>query len=259
MFRQKKLAQVRSDFVSNMTHEFKTPITTIVLASEMLCDRAVTGDADFNSPVAGLAKTIDAQAKRLSQMMEQLLQMALFENMKLSFRFRPIDVNSLINKVIDGFMLQVAEKNGQIATHLDAAQPMVLADELHLSNVISNLIDNAFKYSSAAPVITISTRNGNIPLKGSTIPIWETKAESANTLIISVSDNGIGIADADRQRIFDQFFRVHTGNLHNVKGFGLGLSYVKKIVEAHKGTVIVESKPGKGSTFIIRMPTVMQL
>jgi two-component system phosphate regulon sensor histidine kinase PhoR len=225
----------------------------------MLGDRAVTGSADAHSPVAELAKTIGAQAKRLSQMMEHLLQMALFENKKLSFRLRPTDVHPLINKVGDGFSLQVAEKKAQITVCLNAVQPMVLADELHLSNVISNLIDNALKYSSTAPEITVSTHNGNISLKGDTIPIWETKAESANSLIISVSDNGIGIADADKQHIFEQFFRVHTGNRHNVKGFGLGLSYVKKIVEAHKGAVAVESKFGKGSTFIIRMPTVMQL
>lgn len=234
VFRQKKLSQMRSDFVSNMTHEFKTPITTIILASEMMKDKAATNDTENHTH---LMQMITAQAKKLSLLVEQSLQLALFENNKTRLKLKELDAHGVINRVVDVFLLQTTAKKTQLITHIDAEQSYILANELHFSNIVSNLIDNALKYSKTDPVITVSTRN------------------TATDFVLQVSDNGIGIAADDQKHVFEQFYRVHTGNLHDVKGFGLGLSYVKKIVEAHKGTISVESKLGKGSTFIVSIPT----
>ncbi len=231
--RQKKLSQIRSDFVSNMTHELKTPIATIALASEMLNDPNVPSD---KKNYASLSSVIYTQTKRLSLLVERTLQLAMFEHGRLRLTYKQCNFHAMANKVLDGFALQVESKGAHLARAFEATECTLLVDEVHFSNIFSNLVDNALKYSKENPLIVVSTRNEN------------------NNLLIQVRDNGIGIPKEDLKRVFEQFYRVHTGNLHNVKGFGLGLSYVKKIVEALDGKIWVESELGKGTTFSILMP-----
>ena len=231
--RQKKLSAIKNDFINNMTHEFKTPIATISLAAQMLKDGAVTSAPDS---VERIATIIRDESKRLTFQVERVLQTALFTETRMKLKLKNININQLIEDLLPKFCLRVEDKGGQVFGHLDAMQDEVVADEVHITNVISNLVDNAIKYCAKAPEISIYTRN------------------KEKDIIISVIDNGIGIAKKDQKLIFERFYRVSTGNLHDVKGFGLGLSYVKKIVEAHGGRVEVESTPGKGSCFDIILP-----
>jgi two-component system phosphate regulon sensor histidine kinase PhoR len=232
IFRQKKMSQVRTDFISNMTHELKTPITTIMLATEMLkmLDHTVTKSSV--NPV----ETIHTEAKKLLMLVEQVLNVAKYESNKFKLKLAELDAHIVINRVVSTFAIQAANKNAQITTHLGAQRTHIMADVLHFSNIVSNLIENALKYSKTAPIIDVATRNDR------------------NNLVIQISDNGIGIAAEDQPHIFEQFYRAHTGNLHNVKGFGLGLNYVKKMVDGHNGTISVESKAGNGSIFTISIP-----
>ena len=231
--RQKKLSAIKNDFINNMTHEFKTPIATISLAAQMLKDGAVTSAPDS---VDRIATIIRDESKRLTFQVERVLQTALFTETRMKLKLKNININQLIEDLLPKFCLRVEDKGGQVFGHLDADQDEVVADEVHITNVISNLVDNAIKYCAKAPEISIYTRNRD------------------KNVVISVIDNGIGIAKKDQKLIFERFYRVSTGNLHDVKGFGLGLSYVKKIVEAHGGHVEVESSPGKGSCFDIVLP-----
>ncbi|MDR2813030.1 MAG: HAMP domain-containing histidine kinase [Prevotellaceae bacterium] len=238
LLRQDKLAQMRSDFVSNMTHELKTPIATITLASEMLNDPDVPAEKKNYAYLSGM---IFAQTRRLSLLVERTLQLAMFEHGHLRLNIRQCDFHSIARKVIDGFTLQVNSVGASITCCFDAEISTIAADEVHFSNIFANLIDNALKYAKGEPAIKVQTKN-----------------TAEGKLLIQVQDNGIGIPKEDQKRIFEQFYRVHTGNRHDVKGFGLGLSYVKKIVEAHGGQIWVESELEKGSKFKILIPVSLK-
>jgi two-component system phosphate regulon sensor histidine kinase PhoR len=233
IFRQKKLSKIKNDFINNMTHEFKTPISTISLASQMLKDNTVTTTA---STLDHIAKIIHDESRRLSYQVEKVLQMAIFNEGRLKLKLKAINVHQIVQNLLPNFTIRAEDKKGNMYSNLDAGQDLVMADEVHLSNIISNLLDNALKYCKDAPEISINTRNKD---KG---------------IVISITDNGIGISKDDQRMIFERFFRVHTGNVHDVKGFGLGLSYVKKVTDAHGGQVSVDSTPDKGSKFEVYLP-----
>ena len=235
-FRQKKLSEIKTDFIHNMTHELKTPISTISLASQMLNDASVRKSETSLNRLSGV---ISDETKRLQFQVEKVLQMSVFENSDSSVKLDVADANSIIQNVVDTFKIKVEKFGGSISCNLKAQDSLVEVDQMHFTNIIHNLLDNAVKYreEDRPPVLSICTSNPN-----------------DKTLQIKVKDNGIGIKKEDLKRIFDKFYRVSTGNRHDVKGFGLGLAYVKKMVEIFKGTINVESDYGKGSTFIISLP-----
>lgn len=235
IFRQKQLSNIKNDFVNNMTHEFKTPISTISLASQMLMDPAVGKTPDT---LKYISNVIRDETKRLSFQVEKVLQMAIFEKDKSMLKLNEIRINSLIKDIIGNFSLKVTSKGGKITSNLKATYDVALIDEVHFTNVIFNLMDNAQKYCDKPLLLTIET--------------WNEK----DNLFISIEDNGIGISKEDLKRIFEKFYRVSTGNLHNVKGFGLGLAYVKKIIQEHRGAIKVESEINIGTKFIITIPTL---
>lgn len=231
--RQKKISEMKSDFVNNVTHEFKTPIATISLASEMLLKPAVITS---ESKARKYASIIYDENNRLKTQVEHVLQLASLDRGNYSIKSELIDIHLLLEKAAGNFQLIVRERNGELKMKCEATNYHVYGDSLHLSNVISNLLDNANKYSPEAPEIVVSTFNRN------------------DFIIIAIEDKGIGISTDNQKHIFKKMFRVHTGNLHNVKGFGLGLYYVKQLVETHNGTVSLHSEPGKGSRFEISLP-----
>ncbi len=233
MFKQKRLSRVKNDFVNNMTHELKTPISTISLASQMLKDKSIPKE---NKNLDNISNIIDDESKRLSYQVEKVLKTALFDQGKIKLKPRELDIHQNIDSVIKNFTLQIKKREGQITKQLKAQNPILKVDEVHFTNILFNLLDNAVKYSPDKPVISISTSDTNRHFE------------------LVVEDKGIGIKKADQKRIFDQFYRVSTGNVHDVKGFGLGLNYVKKIVEAHGGVIDLSSEPLKGSAFKIRIP-----
>jgi len=235
IFRQKQLNSIKNDFVNNMTHEFKTPISSISLASQMLQDPSV---GKTPQTLQHISKVIKDETKRLSFMVEKVLQMSVFEKEKSILKLNEIQINLLIRDIVNNFSLKVTSKGGQITSKLNAKNDVALIDEVHFTNIIFNLMDNALKYCDKSLLLTIET--------------WNEK----DNLLISIEDNGIGIQKDDLKRIFEKFYRVSTGNLHNVKGFGLGLAYVKKIVTEHRGTIKVESEPKIGTKFIITIPTL---
>jgi len=234
IFRQKRLSEIKTDFVNNMTHELKTPISTISLASQLLSDSNVPIE---NKNIEYLSKLILDESKRLGLQVEKVLQMAVFEHTQIKLKLKKLNIHELIDNILNNFNIQIKSRNGKIIKEFSAVNPFVLADEVHLSNVIINLLDNALKYCETEPKIIIATYNQN------------------KSITVDIKDNGIGIGKENQKKIFDQFYRIPTGNIHNVKGFGLGLSYVKKIVVAHKGLITLESKPGLGSTFSINLPS----
>jgi two-component system phosphate regulon sensor histidine kinase PhoR len=234
LFNQKKLSEIKSDFINNMTHELKTPLATISLAIDALTNEKVIHDADKIKIYSGMIKE---ENKRMNKQVEKILQAARLEKEEVKLTLQQLDAHQIISKVATNMALQIQEKNGSIDLHLAASDPMIEADEVHFSNIIFNLLDNAMKYSSETPKILVETlKHGN------------------GMFTIKIKDNGIGMDRETQARIFEKFYRAHTGNIHNVKGFGLGLSYVKAIVDAHEGRIKVESAPGKGSTFTITLP-----
>ncbi len=231
--KQKKLSVIKNDFISNMTHEFKTPISTISLATEMLSDSSIDKTPEKQSR---FLKMIKDENKRLSVLVESILQTAILDKGEFKLKLNELDVHEIINIAINNTHLLIEQRNGIINTQLNATKIRFQADRVHLTNIIFNLIDNAIKYSKDIPEITIITEDVE---KGITI---------------SVKDNGIGISKENLKKIFEKFYRVPTGNVHNVKGFGLGLSYVQAVVNKHGGDITVQSDPGKGSTFKIFLP-----
>ena len=235
-FRQKKLTEMKNDFINNMTHEFKTPISSISLAAQMLQDPAVTKSPAMLSRVASV---INSETRRLRFQVEKVLQMSMFEGRKSTLKLTDVDANSAIFNIANTFKLTVERFGGSIETHLDAMNAIVEVDEMHFTNVIFNLLDNAVKYSreDVPPHLVITSRD-----------------LESDRLQITVADNGIGISKEDQKRIFEKFFRVNTGNRHDVKGFGLGLTYVKKMITELGGDITVESHLNKGTKFIIILP-----
>jgi two-component system, OmpR family, phosphate regulon sensor histidine kinase PhoR len=233
ILRQKRLSEIKTDFVNNMTHELKTPISTISLASQLLNDKSIPIEA---KNLDHLSRMIQDESKRLGYQVEKVLQMAIFDKGHLDLKIKQIDMLSILNNACSNFHLQVKSKEGSIVTDFRPMNYTVQGDEVHLTNAINNLIDNAIKYSPHHPVISVATRS------------------KKGYLIVEVTDNGLGISKEDQKRIFEKFYRVPTGNVHNVKGFGLGLSYVKKIAEDHGGRITLDSEPGKGSSFRLWLP-----
>jgi two-component system phosphate regulon sensor histidine kinase PhoR len=235
ILKQKRLSEIQKDFINNMTHEFKTPLSTIAISSEVLRDPLIT-----NTPerLLNYATIIQNETNRLKQHVERVLQMARLENSDVALKREKLDVHELIRDAVQNSALLLQEKNGEIDLQLNAERSWVIADKLHFTNVLFNLIDNAIKYNQQQPRLIISSGNNN------------------GHIFIEVKDNGIGISEENQRKVFHQFYRVPTGNLHDVKGFGLGLNYVKLMVEAHKGKITVNSRLGEGSTFKIILPTL---
>ena len=234
ILKQKKLSEIKNDFISNMTHEFKTPISTISLACEVLNDKSIEKTEERTGKYV---KMIRDENNRLSLLVENILQTAILDKGEFKLKIQSTDIHSLIEQTILNIKLQVENKDGEITTELNAEKHVINADRVHITNIIFNLIDNALKYSNEKPIIKIATRSDR------------------EGIFISIKDNGIGISKENQHRIFDTMYRVHTGNVHNVKGFGLGLSYVKAVVEKHGGSISVESELNKGSTFTVYLPT----
>lgn len=233
IFRQKKLSEMKNDFINNMTHEFKTPISTVSLACEVLNDPDVDKTEEV---VHSYIDIIDQENKRLGVLVEKILRTAILEKGQLNLRSEPIDMHAVIRDVIRKIAIQVEIRDGSITTDLKAAETVIFADKVHITNVINNLLDNANKYTPKRPFIQVATEN----MDGG---IW-----------VRITDNGTGINKLNQKKIFEKLYRVPTGDVHNVKGFGLGLSYVKFVVEKHEGEIGVESEPGKGSTFKVWLP-----
>lgn len=237
ILRQKKLSDIKNDFINNMTHEFKTPISTIALAAEMAQENSTSFmDSPKGSRLDRYLGIIREENKRLGTHVEKVLQMALLDKGHVKLKITETNIHDLVGAALNGQSVQIEQKEGEVDLNFDAEDDVVAADEVHISNILNNLIDNAIKYSPEKLYLNISTQNEN------------------GGIAISITDRGIGMSREQQQRVFDTFYRVPTGNVHDVKGFGLGLSYVKKMVEAHEGTVRLLSKPGEGSTFTIWLP-----
>jgi two-component system, OmpR family, phosphate regulon sensor histidine kinase PhoR len=230
LLKQKKLSEIKSDFINNMTHEFKTPLATISLAVDALKNEKVQNDKTKMEYFSGIIKE---ENKRMNKQVETILQAALLDKQELQLNLKVTHAHSLIQSAINNIRLPIEEKQGELQVDLAATNDCVLVDEVHFTNVINNLLDNAVKYSKENLKIRLSTFN------------------AGNHFKVKIEDNGIGMNKETLQRIFEKFYRAHTGNIHNVKGFGLGLSYVKTIIDAHKGKIKPESTPGKGSCFTI--------
>lgn len=233
LIRQKKLSEIKNDFINNMTHEFKTPIATISLAVDALKNDKVIGDKNKMDYFRDIIKE---ENRRMNKHVETILQAAVSDRQEVQLSKQPLHVNELIREIADNHQLQMAEKQGKLEMQLDAKSDLVNGDPVHFRNMISNLVDNAIKYSKDNLLIKISTHN------------------NSRNLVVKVEDNGIGMSKETVKRIFEKFYRAHTGNLHNVKGFGLGLNYVKTMVDAHDGRIKVDSTPGKGSLFTVEVP-----
>jgi two-component system phosphate regulon sensor histidine kinase PhoR len=238
IFRQKKISEMKTEFINNMTHEFKTPVSTIMIASEALKDEEIIQD---KSRVARLAGIIYDENLRLGSHIERVLNIARIEQDDFKLDLKEIDVNEQITAVVDSMALKIQKHNAVVSLDLDAKPALIKADELHFTNVLYNLIDNAIKYSTENPEIRISTKNMD------------------NNLAITVADKGIGMNRDQQAKIFEQFYRIPTGNLHDVKGFGLGLSYVSSIVKRLNGFISVRSEKDKGSVFELKFPQLQSV
>lgn len=233
IYQQRRISDIRNDLVNNLTHELKTPISTIGLACEALADPSMP---KTEQQVRTFVNMIRDENKRLGSLVENVLQSAVLESGHMVLKRVDLDVHALIQDVVRSSNIQVSRRNGRIDQELKAEIHHVNGDRIHLTNLLYNLIDNAVKYAEQEPRIRIGTANND------------------EGVTISVTDNGIGIAPSEQRKIFDRLYRVPTGNLHNAKGFGLGLSYVRTVVERHGGRIKLESAPGRGSTFHIFIP-----
>ena len=235
MLRQKKLGEIKNDFINNMTHEFKTPIATISLAVDAMRNEKVIQDPEkmgyFNA-------IIKEENQRMNRQVETILKASQLERQDTDLNLKPLHVHEVIQEVVDNFILQLEDKKGKVELSLNANNDLINADEIHFSNLVNNLVDNAVKYAkdNTPPVIKLTTLS------------------NGKHFTMKIEDNGIGMNRETVKRIFERFYRAHTGNVHNVKGFGLGLSYVKTMVEAHDGDIKAESILGKGSTFTLDLP-----
>jgi len=233
VFKQKKLSEIKNDFINNMTHEFKTPISTISLACQALGDKDIAKNpAVYESYVS----IIDEENNRLQGMAERILQSARLQKGEVVLKLEPINLHDVFRDAIQKVSMQIEKKGGKITMDLKAENSNIVADRVHITNIVFNILDNANKYTPWAPIIFIETRNIN---KG---------------ILFSIKDNGIGISSSNQKKVFDKLFRVPTGNVHDVKGFGLGLSYVKNVVEKHNGKITLDSELNKGSTFSVYLP-----
>jgi two-component system phosphate regulon sensor histidine kinase PhoR len=232
LLNQKKISEIKSDFINNMTHEFKTPLATISLAVDALRNEKVQAEPERARYFMGIIKEENV---RMNKQVEAILQAALMEKEEFQFSKKELSVHRLIQQTVDKYDLQLQKKEGKINLLLNASRDQIEADEVHFTNAISNLIDNAIKYSDGAPDITIVT------------------SSNQHQLFIQIADRGIGMSRETASHIFEKFYRAHTGNIHQVKGFGLGLSYVKTVIDAHHGKIRVDSTQGKGTTFMVEM------
>ena len=233
ILKQKRLSEVQKDFINNMTHEFKTPIATIALSAGVLKDPQIIRQPER---LLNYATIVESENNRLKQHVERVLQMAKLDKDHIELKKENVNLHEVIEEVVRGMRITLEEKRGEVILNLHAEQPVVHADKLHVTNVIYNLLDNAIKYCSGNPVVTIVTK------------------QNAKVLSLEMIDNGIGVREQDQKKIFQKFYRVPTGNVHNVQGFGLGLNYVKQIIESHKGKVGMTSQPGQGSLFSFYLP-----
>ncbi|NBW35388.1 MAG: sensor histidine kinase [Cytophagia bacterium] len=235
ILRQRRLSEIQKDFINNMTHEFKTPLSTIALSAEVLREQA----RQNNEPrLLNYTNIIDQETDRMRQHLERLLQVAKLDKTDMQLNCEQLDVHELLQTVLTGMQPQFNDRDVTVSVAFTATKTKIKADLHHITNVFINVFDNAMKYTETKPLIKVSTR------------------QHGNFILIQVTDNGIGIAPEYQTKIFHKFFRVPTGNVHNVKGFGLGLSYVKQVVDAHKGKVSVSSQLNEGTTLSISLPTL---
>jgi two-component system phosphate regulon sensor histidine kinase PhoR len=234
IFRQKKLSDMKNDFINNMTHELKTPIATLSLAGQAIGDPGMGKDAGRLSRFGGM---IREESAKLGAHVERILQIAVIDQGDMKLAVDPVDVHDVVSRLATAYHLRLQRPDDSLVTSLRAEHSIVRGDPMHISNMIDNLLDNAVKYSKPDRIdVVVSTRN------------------EGDTLVLEVTDQGVGMKKDTTKRIFEKFYRVPTGNVHNIKGFGLGLSYVKYVVEAHQGTISVKSSPDHGSTFKITIP-----
>ena len=237
IFRQKRYSEIKNDFINNMTHELKTPIASISLAAQMLNDNSVTKSQQMMAHLGGV---INDETKRLRFLVEKVLQMSMFDKKKAVFKKRTLDLNEMVETVSKSFSLRVEHTGGKIYTEIEAIDSAIYVDEMHFQNVIFNLMDNAVKYRKQDKPLDIYLRTWN----------------DDTSLYLSIRETGLGIKKENLKKIFEKFYRVHTGNVHDAKGFGLGLAYVHKVVDLHDGEIKVESEFGKGTTFTIKLPVI---
>jgi two-component system phosphate regulon sensor histidine kinase PhoR len=233
ILKQRRLSEVQKDFINNMTHEFKTPLSTIAISTGVLKDPSIIQAPER---LINYATIIENETNRLKQQVERVLQMARLEKNNLTLKRETTDLHELISESVKNNTVALQKKSGKFELCLNSENSLVTIDKLHFSNVLYNLMDNAIKYCTISPTITITT------------------SSSHHQFTLDVKDNGIGISEDNLKKIFHRFYRVPTGNLHDVKGFGLGLNYVKLVVESHGGKIMVNSKMGSGSTFTILLP-----
>ena len=239
IFRSKRYSEIKNDFINNMTHELKTPIASISLAAQMLNDKSVTKSETMMTHLGGV---INDESRRLRFLVEKVLQMSMYDRKKAVLKKREIDINEMVEGISNSFTLRVEHTGGNVYTDIEAVDSKIYVDEMHFQNVIFNLLDNAVKYKK--PDLPL-----NVYLK-----TWN----EGKKVCISIKDTGLGIKKDNLKKIFDKFYRVHTGNVHDVKGFGLGLAYVKKMVDLHDGEIYVDSEYGNGTTFTIKLPFIEQ-
>mgnify|MGYP001031451110 FL=1 len=237
IFRQKRYTEIKNDFINNMTHELKTPIASISLAAQMLNDPSVSKSEQMQKHLGGV---IDDESKRLRFLVEKVLQMSMFDRKKAVFKKKELDLNEIVENAAHSFALRVEHTGGKIYVDIEAIDSTLYVDEVHFQNVIFNLMDNAVKYRKPEEPLFVTMKTWN----------------DEHHLYLSINDTGLGMKKENLKKIFDKFYRVHTGNVHDVKGFGLGLAYVRKIVELHGGEIKVDSELGKGTTFTIKLPVI---